>query len=242
MLDNIRIRCGQPRAQQPSDKLLLLLLSTEVQSYINEINLTERPWAVDEAELDVSSGIEDYTVPLNSSFGRPIQVRTLYPDNPAHIERDVAFSDLGWINSDWDLPKNFGTGLSLDGSPNTAVRLAFYRRAGQDVVYVRTIPIPQQAARYQVLYQIGEYGSAVPFDETPLLPQHHALIELRTAISALPHCWWEDDRATNTDRRKELAMSFAALAPRLERNFLSYIRSVDANSGPSYRQLPFSID
>lgn len=242
MLDAVRLRCNDPKAQKPSDRTILHLLSAEVQAFLNELNLTGRPWAVDELELDVTAGTEDYQLAATSSFGRPVQVRTLYPDNPAHIERDIDFFDLGVLNSDWFFPKNLGQGFSLDGSPNTAVRMAFYRKGAQDAVWVRALPIPQQAARYQVLYQIGEYGYAVPFDETPLLPQHHALIELRTAISALPHCEWSEDSADNSNRRKELALAFTALAPRLERNFQSYIRNLDASTAPSYRILPFAID
>jgi hypothetical protein len=242
MLSNVRTRCGDPRAQKPGDRALLLLLSTQIQTFVNETSLTGRPWAVDELSLVVSANTEDYPLPIDSHFGKPIMVRTVYPSNPGLIERDVDFIDLGEFNHDWPFPKDAGVGWSVDGSPNTAGRLAFFRKSGTDQIWVRVLPIPQQSAEYQVLYQVGVYGETVPLDETPLLPEHHGLIEVRAAIAALPHCEWSDDQRANTERRKELAMTLDVDQQRLERIFRRYIATTSASVRPSYRVPPFSID
>lgn len=242
MLLNTRTRCGSPRVQKPDDRTLLLLLSTQIQTFVNRANLTGRPWAVDELSLIVSSGVEDYALPVDSHFGKPILVRTVYPQNPGFIETDVDFFDLGEFNFDWEYPKNFGNAFALDGSPNSAVRLAFFRKSGTDQVWVRTVPIPSTSATYQILYQVGVYGETVPFDETPLLPEHHALIETWTAIAALPHCEWDDDPALNSAKRTELGLTLDMDRQRLEFVFNRYINTTSASVRPSYREMPFAID
>lgn len=242
MLDNIRLRLDEPLPQKPSDRTLLLLLSTQIQRFINKANRSSRSWAVDELTLVANSGQEDYPLPIDSSFGKPIQVRTVYASDPGHVSRDVPFSDLGDLNFDWPFPGNFGSSLSLDGSPNNAVRMAFFRKSGSDQVWVRMLPVPGQSSTYQVLYQIGVYGSTTPLDETPLLPEHHDLIEIRTAISALPHSAWFEETANNTSKRKELAMTLTNDSADLEKEFTSYITSLSAAGGLVLRTVPFPTD
>lgn len=244
MLTNVRTRCGgdELAAQRPSPTTLLLLLSTQIQNYITEANLSSKPWAVDEMTLQAVSGTEDYPLPVDSNFGKPIQVRTMYSADPGHIERDVEFTELGEVNFDWGFPRNFGSSLMLDNSPNNMARIAFYRRAGVNQVYARVMPIPARSATYQILYQIGVYGEATPLDEIPLLPEHHALIELRTALASLPHCQWGDDEDFNRRRREELAASFQPDLARLTTNFKLYLASLSANYQPNYRAFPYSID
>lgn len=242
LLSNTRIRCGDPRPQKPRDAALLLLLSTQVQAFLNEANLTGRPWAVDELTLSVSSATEDYPLAINSHFGKPILVRTVYPNDPGMIERDIDFVELGEFNSDWPFPKNFGSSFSVDGSPNNAARLAFFRKGGTDQVYVRVLPIPSQSADYQILYQVGVYGETVPLDETPLLPEHHGLLEVRTALAALPHCEWDDNDDRNDYKRKALGITLSADEQRLYALFRRYITTTSASVRPSYRVPTFEID
>lgn len=242
MMGNVRVRCGDPRAQKPSNRTLLLLLSSQIQNFVNEANLTGRAWAVDELFLSVSGSTEDYQLPINSRFGKPILVRGTYPANPGLIERNIDFIELGEFNMNWDFPKNFGNAFSYDGSPNNAERLAFFRKAGTDQVWVRVLPIPQQSADYQILYQIGVYGETVPLEETPLIPEHHGLIEVRTAINALPHCEWDDDAGRNADKRKELALTLADDRSMFYRLFKQYIATTSASVRPTYRNFPTSID
>lgn len=240
MLENIRTRCGEPQAQRPSDRTLLLLLSSQVQRYLNEANLSSNPWAVDETTLVVAAGQEDYPIPVDASFGKPIQIRTVYPTDPAHIERDIEFYELGDVNFQWGMPNNFQG--QVDGSPNNALRIAFFRKSAQNQVYARVLPIPQQSASYQILYQIGVYGETTPLDETPFLPEHHALIELRTAFSALPHCRWSEDERINADKRKELGLTIKLEIDDLYRIYKSALATTSASRQPNYRELPFSID
>lgn len=242
MLGNIRTRTGDPRAQRPSDRVLLLNLSTQLQTFVNRANLTSRPWAVDELTLVVVGNTEDYAIPADSRFGKPILVRAVYPSNPSFIERDVDFVELGEFNFDWDMPKNFGGYYTSDGTPNNAARLAFFRKGGTDQVWVRVLPIPSTSAQYQILYQIGVYGETTPLSETPLLPEHHALIEVWTALAVLPHCEWDDDAAANQSRRKELAITLDMDRQRLETVFTSYLRTTSASTKPTYREMAFSID
>ena len=235
MLTNIRIRLADPRSQQPSERTLLLLLSTQVQNFATEANLSGRHWAVDETFLPVVAGVNDYEI-SEASFGKPLEIYSYYPSDPGHITYPVNLIDLGDVHFDWGLPENVASGFNT-GSPHTAIRIAFYRKQG--VLHARVLPTPTTSATYKVLYQIGVYGETVPLDETPFLPEHHSLIELRTAISALPHSeWFDNDDDRNRRRREELALSMAPDSERLERNFRSYITSITGKGGMSIRYEP----
>lgn len=238
MLTNIRIRCGTPRPQQPGDRTVLLLLSTSVQNFLTELNLTGRPWAVDETSLVVVVGQEDYVLSVGDSFGKPLQVRSVYPTNPGHIEQDIDFFDLGDLNFDWPFPKNFGAGGSWDGSPNNMSRIAFFRRTGQNQAYARVIPIPQQSATYQILFQVGEYGTNQALEEALVLPEHHSLIELRTALALLPHCRWSDDTNADDKLRDQLAKSMLYTIRPLEKNFKAYVATMTGYRGMTIRHYP----
>ena len=242
MQANVLLRLGEPVEQKPSDRIVLLNLSTQIQSYINEANLSAKPWVVAELDLNVSPNTEDYPIPA-TDFGKPLMVRTVWASNPAHIERTVDFFELQDLNFDWNLPKNFGnTFFNLDGSPHTALRMAFFRKSGLDQAYVRVLPVPQLAATYQILYQIGKYGEEQAVETVPVLPQHHALIEVRTAISLLPMAQWSDDAAKDSSKRGELAMSLKNDALRLENEFQHYIATVAVSRRLSYRNEAFAID
>lgn len=235
MGDNVRVRLGHPRVQQPSAHDILLNLSTQIQRYINKLALSGRTWAVDEVALVVNAGVEDYPIPA-TNFGRPIQVRTVYPANPGYIERDIEFDELADMNFNWPYPKNMGSMITnIDGSPNTAQRMAFYRRGGVDQAYVRVTPIPAATATYQILYQVGNFADDAALSTVPVLPQHHALLEIRTAISLLPSANWSDDDRADSAKRQEFAAALRNDEVALAADFESFIRSVGAKRRPTYR-------
>lgn len=242
MLENTRTRLGEElRDQHPSTKLLLLLLSTQVQNFLTEANLSGRPWAVDELTLSIGGGTGEYVIPADSHFGKPLEAYSYYPGDTNYVARSIDFVDLGSLYTDWDSPNN-SPGWSLDGSPNTAQRLAFFRKSGDDQLYVRVLPVPSQPAQYKVIYQIGVYGETEDLDTTPMLPMHHALVEVRTALAALPHAQWSTDRKDNQDRRNDLRPTLIAEETMLRLNFRAYITSMGADMRPSTRIAPGGID
>lgn len=239
---NVRTWLGDPLSQRPSDKQVYLTLFTQIQSFFNRAALSSHPWAVGELYLTVAPSQEDYPLPTDSSFGKPIQVRTVYPANPSHIERDVDFYEIEDINFDWPYPKDYGSLIfNPDGSPHTAQRMGFFRKGGNDQVYVRVIPIPAQPATYQVLYQIGDWVDYAAVDDAPMLPEHHSLIEIRSALSLLPLTWWSEDKVDNAARRRELSIALAAQESRLASEFNDYIKSTTVGRRLSYRKV-MSID
>lgn len=242
MMERVRaVHLGEPRAQKPSTYQVLSKLAIQIQRYINRLSLSERSWAVAEAALTVATGVEDYPIAA-VDFGRPIQVRTVWPANPSHIERDIDFFELGDINFDWPYPKNLGALLfAPDGSPHTAQRMAFFRKSGVDQAYIRVQPIPQLTATYQILYQIGNYADSAALVTIPVLLQHHALIEVRTALSLLPIAEWTGDIKADSAMREQLAMQLKNDEVELARDFERYISSVGAKRRPSARILN-SID
>lgn len=225
-LRNIRIRLRDPRAQQPSDRTLLVLFSTHVQNLLTEANLRGRYWSVDETQIIINPNVTEYPIGVEG-FGKPIEVRASYPANPGSPSHDVDFYALGDMNFEMDWPAWFA-------GPYTSRRVAFYRRNGN--IYLR-IPSGQSNATYTIIYQVGTYGQTPALDEELLFPEFYALAELRTAISALPHAEWSDDKGENREVRKELALTLPEDARVTYQLFKSYVATQTAGDQPTYRLL-----
>lgn len=232
-LSNIRIRLRDPRAQQPSDRNLLVLFSTHVQNLLTEANLRGRYWSVDETQIIVNPNVTEYPIGIEG-FGKPIEVRATYPANPGYRTHDVEFTELGDLNFEAAEPfwTNFFTGYNAPGVYNN--RVAFYRKNGN--VQLR-IPPGSTNATYTIIFQVGTYGQTAPLDDELLFPEFYALAELRTAISALPHAEWTEDKAENREMRKELALTLAEDLRTTYALFRSYVASQTAGNDMNYRLL-----
>jgi hypothetical protein len=214
---------------------LLKLLSIQVQHFLTELNIYGNNWAVDETVLTITPNVAEYTLPVEG-FGKPIEVLAINPADPAYVNRPVDFFELGDLNYDWDMPANFGQAWGgIDGSPHSTQRIAFYRKNGN--VKARVLPAPGQAAQFRVLYQVGVFGETTPLDEDVLMPEHHALIEVRTALAVLPHCEWFDQEDSNVRRRTELKASLMDQEAQLARVFRANIINQTANNAPNSREL-----
>lgn len=236
MLSNVRVRTRNPRAQQPSDRTLLLLLSTAVQNLLIEANLRGRYWAVDETEVTVNPNTTEYQI-ATEGFGKPVEVFATYPSGgqPGHT---VEFYELGDMSFEVD-GGEWASWFSGDRPPYTHQRVAFYRKQGN--IYLRTLQGGQAGASYKILFQIGQFGQTVPLDEEIMLPEFYALVELRTAIAALPHCEWHDDESRNEALRKQLALTLDRDEQRTYQLFKSFVATQSANVEPNYREL-YPID
>lgn len=239
-LRGIRIRTRDPRAQQPSDRTLLHLLSGHVQSLSIEANLRGRYWAVDETEIVINPNVADYPIAVDG-FGKPLSVRAVYPNSTNFREDDVNFYELGDLNFERAYPSGFPVTDPLYGFPSADSRIAFYHKQGN--VYAR-VPqgVVQAGTRYKIIYQVGKYGDTLPLEGKEIvLPEFIQLIEICTAISALPHCEWFNDEVRNTARRQELGLTLEADRARVYTLFKAYIGTQTAAMMPTYR-IQDSID
>jgi hypothetical protein len=240
ILRNVRIRARDPRAQNPSDRTLLVLLSGHVQDLLTEANLRGGYWAVDEVEVTVGPGTQDYIVPVEG-FGKAIEVRAVYPANSGHHSHDVDFYSLSDMNyREWSWPSFLPSDLHSDSGPYGDHRVAFYHKQGN--VYMRVAQGgPSAGTTYRIIYQVGTFGDTTPLDEEVMMPAHTAVIEIRTAISALPHCEWFDEEDLNERRRHELALTLDRDEQRAYALFKSSAATLTAADQPTQR-ISDSID
>lgn len=226
---SVRLRLGQPRAQRPDPRAVLQAVVTKVQSKIDELGNSGQPWAVDELTLNVVNGTSDYLLPVTPYFGKVMQVVTYYPQNLSIPTRYVEFTQLNDMNYDWGLPVNVASYMFTDGSPNTAMRIAFYRKAGEDNIWCRVLPMPQLAAQYKVIYSVGQWADDAGIASSPVLNQFHNLPEVQAALSLLPQTEWGDDQKLNSNRRKEFRDALLYDERELLDNWQRYIRSLTSD-------------
>lgn len=227
MASNTRLKMGEPRVQRPSGRAVLQAVVNKTQDLFNQLSDTGAAWSVDEIQFSVVAGQQDYLLPVTSYFGKPLQVLTYYPQNTSTIVRSIDFTVLNDMNYDWPYPQNMANWIGYaDGTPNTAQRMAFFRKGGEDAMWVRVLPTPGLFATYTITYAIGGWADDAGIDSSPVINQFHPLIEAQSALSLLPQCEWSDSEPDNRIRRKEFAESLSYDEKALQDGFERYIRSL----------------
>lgn len=240
---NARSRLGDPSAQQPTDRQLLQATLNHCQSLFNQISNSNEPWAIggQDLVLTVSAGVEEYALSGGPTMGKPFLMYTMLPTNPAFIERMIPTYELQNLLLSNSGPRN---GLYLwpayyDGSNHTALGVAFYEKGGVDGWYARIRPVPQLAAQYRIIYGLGNWVQQAGLQDSPVLSEHHHLLETRIALSVLAMTRWSDDIAADRETRKEFAAQLANDNQQFTRDFEIYLRSTN-ESRIQFRSSGFS--
>lgn len=233
MANSARERLNDPLPQFPSLRHTFRAVTDSAQARVNRSSATGKAWSIQECQLNVTPNTADYTLPVNSSFGKPLSVITSYSQNQAFIPRYVDFSEINDLYYDWGLPANVASYVfNWDGSPNTAARIAFYRKPDDPNVWVRVLPTPQLPATYIVCFSQGSWAEDASITDSPLLAQFHPLIEMDAVELLLAHAAWfdegtEEGRKANSNRRKEIAAAQAPMRQKYEDDFDRFIRSTN---------------
>ena len=228
MMGNVRTWLAEPMPNQPSQRLVLNAVKRQTQSMFNQLSNNGQAWDIGDTTLYVTSGQREYQLNVDESFGKPLRVTSEFPGQPSHIPRDIDFFDLQDINYNWQVPDNMAAFMSApDGSNCTAQRISFYRREGvADNVYVQVSPVPMAPAQYLVLYTLGNWIAGSSLTDSPVLTEHHQLIEVKAALSLLAATRWYDDDKQNETLRGNLARSLVNDRDQFQSDFDSYIRSM----------------
>lgn len=229
MMVNARMRLGEPSAQRPSSRQMLQATLNHCQSLFNQISNSNEPWAIggNDLVLTVSPGVEEYALSGGPTMGKPFVMYTQDLSNPAHIERMIPAYELQNLLLSNDGPRN---GLYLwptwSGTSNhTAMGVAFYEKGGADGWYARIRPVPQLVAQYRIIYGLGNWVQQAALSSSPVLSEHHHLIETRIAQSVLAMTRWTDDEEADRKTRAEYAAMLNNDEAQFRRDFEIYLRS-----------------
>lgn len=229
MMINARLLLGEPSAQHPSDRALLQHTLNHCQSLFNQISNSNENWAVaaNDLILTVQPGQEEYLLSGGPTMGKPFVMYTMMPNNPAHFERMIPTYSLQNLLLSNDGPRN---ALYLwpnywDGSQHTALGVAFYERGGVDGWYCRVRPVPQISAQYRVIYGLGNWVQQAALSSSPVLSEHHHLLETRIALSLLPMARWTEDEEADRKTRAEYMATLGANNKQFTEDFQRYLRN-----------------
>src|SRR5205807_1635029 len=127
------------------------------QNLSNHASNTGHAWDEYELTINVSPGVRDYQL-NDTRFGKTLVAYTRDDSNPSHFVRTIPVFELEDLNYNWHLPNDIGNSIvSYDGSTHSAMRIAYYRRAG--VPYLRFQPTPQVSNDYDILFVTGDWAS-----------------------------------------------------------------------------------
>jgi hypothetical protein len=239
IVSSVRTTLGDPQPQFPGFRQVFKHVLNHTQSVYNHLNNTSKAWATLEIPLVVQKDKADYLITAQD-WGRALLVYTEDTTTPGHWERTVPFFNVQNLPLAYEGPRDGANwfGGFLDGSNHTALGIAFYREPAGQAVHARIRPVPQATAVYKVIYAVGPWAESAALDSSPVLSEHHHLIETRAAISCLPDAkWWLSDseigseqwkavEAMNADQRKTRLVTLGADAQRYTKDFELYVRSL----------------
>lgn len=224
MVENTRLRLGDPRAQRPNAMQILNEVCTHARTLLRHRRATGNPWNFNDLTVQVVPNQDTYQI-TQADFGQPVAVLSYAPQLPTWIPRLIPFFLPQNMPYDWSLPQNAGAWFwPADGSNCTAMRCAFYWRDNN--AYIEFLPVPTLACQYRVRYLQNTAGTvdSMALTQAPTFSEDSDLIEVRSALSLLPVTeWWAGDdkegRVINTEKRRDLVISLSAVERELTRQF-----------------------
>lgn len=244
-IENISLIRGlldDPDPHKPSDPKLFEFFGNQVTHHVSRLQNSGAPWDVEDFLLTVSSGQEDYLLPVGN-FGKPFLVYTEDQADPYRPRVEIPFSLIQNTDLFYSGPRQV---YANNDNVNRAVVFTFYRKQG--TFYARVTPVPGGSASYRVWHEVAPAPPGSLTDTPGITPFHH-LIRIQTAIAGLPYCSWGNLRVdAETDRHVRqwkmkvdtLGAVFAKQETQFDREFSTYIGSL-MQSGAEARD-PYGED
>src|SRR5262245_49315304 len=240
MTSNVRLGLGDPQSQHPGLRQVFKHVLNHTQSIYNHLNNTSKAWATLEVSIQAEKDKSDYLISAQD-WGRALLVYTVDESTPGHWERSIPFFNVLNLNLAYQGPRDGANwfGGFWDGSNHTALGISFFREPNGQVVKARIRPVPQAPATYRIIYSIGSWAESAALGSSPVLTEHHHLIETRAMISCLPYTeWWLSSAAIgseewkavelmNADQRKARLVILGGDEARYARDFELYVRSLN---------------
>jgi hypothetical protein len=204
MIAQIKVLLDEPNTEHPSKRQIMINLTSNLQQYFNELQLTGAPWAIKTLTLTTSANTPEYPITAND-WGKPMLVLQRESD-PMIPEREVQITNIE--NMDY---------------PHSTPAIAFYGKSAlAGGMFCRIVPTPSQVGTLTIWYKIGPAPFVALTDEV-LMPEHHHLIIHRTALACLPYCrWYEFEKVEWPGKAMGLSQSLQGSLVGYEDSFARY--------------------
>ena len=223
-ISRVRSLLLNPQDNAPTLDQLWSHLTMEMQNFYNELSSSFLPWTYHEQSINVTSGLTDYLV--TEPTGKILFV-IAYPENTDLTPVSLEFADLADVSSDFYLysPLDYGYTPDFNESINFPFpfQIAFYRKDND--LYFRVAPFSYNLTSIKIIYSTGDWLTNLQFTDSAVLPQHHGLVEVRTALNLLPAAKWTGD-ASDQDMRANLGRTLAVQEGRYNQQFILSKRNI----------------
>lgn len=223
LVDNVKVRLGDPRANRPNDYQVLHQVCTQVRTVLRHYRNTSNPWSFNDTVITVVPNETTYQITV-ANFGTPLAVLSYDPTNPSWIPRLIPFVQPQNMNYDWGVAQNMASAfLPYDGSNCTAQRCAFYWK--NNVPYIEFTPLPLSACEYKIRFLVSANGvSDMSLAQSPVQDEDCDLVEVRSALALLAVTEWDDTstnqgRVLNAERRRDLSQTLQGEEQELRSQF-----------------------
>lgn len=226
LMDNVRLRLGDPRSGRPGDQALLNAVCTSIRTIRRHQRNTSNPFNFADTIVDIQPDEAVYSLTSTADFGTPLAVLTWDPTNPNWVARLIPFFKPQNMPFDYALPNNagqWGFGWTGDGSNCTALRCSFYWN--DQTPFIEFLPVPAFQCQYKIRYLQSANGiNDLALTEEPISNEDADICEVRAALSLLAVTEWNapdspNGRAANAERRKDLSDTLQGGERELRRQF-----------------------
>lgn len=218
-----------PKSGRPTLDQLFTNMTFEFQQIYNELASSNLPWSHQSVTINVAPGTESYLVPV--SVGK---VLFAYADSSTSTFGPVGLEivDLAEVTSDFYPFTPLDYGISRDFNElwtlNPGAQIALYRQDGN--LYIRLAPFATGISSVTLAFSTGNWLENLTSDSVGVLPEHHMLAVVRTAMNLLPGAEWTDERDYNLSQRQQLALSLDRQEQRYARQFMYAKRNMAADA------------
>ena len=233
MIDNVRLRLGDPRANRPGDFQLLNAICTELRTVKRHRRNTSNVWDFNDLIVNVVANQAVYAINA-ADFGTPLAVLSWAPQLPTWVARLIPITQPQNMPYNYSLPQNAAAWYyPADGSQCAALRCSFYWR--NNVPYIEFLPSPYLPCQYKVRYlQSGNAVNDMALTESPVTNEDADIVEVRAALALLATSEWmtpetRDGRDYNSERRKDLLVTLTTTERELRRQFEAAQLLVEGN-------------
>lgn len=222
LIGEIRLECGTPETNQPSDDLILMKIGDVAQLLHNQAQNTSHAWSVNYYDLPAQAGKADYLIPLDRQWGKPQRVHTINPTDRYHVNRSIPIFERQNIEEAYRGPQEAMGGTHW--TPHTAAAFIFYYKFGNP--YADIVPTPAEPARYRLWFETGEIPEPKPDGNTPVIAPFARYLRVKAALLVMSHCEWAGNtKDENRERRAELADPLIPFVNEWEKTWRSYIQT-----------------
>ncbi len=178
-------KLGNPKTTDLSVGFAYSRLAEVLEYYLNMLNMSDSNWILGNAKVDVSAGVDTYSLANIEDFGKAVVIETTSSNNELFLRRTLQIVDKQDINP-LRIEPILSTAVTTPYYKHNSLKCAFWMDKDLGIMQVQFEPTPLAACTYKIFYE--PLGLATPSisGNVVFLNNFMGLLKTATALKCLP--------------------------------------------------------